>query len=254
MYLHNKYTTWYNSIISAAQSRILPETTYTETHHIIPKSLGGSNTKSNLVRLTAREHFVCHWLLTKMTNSNKMHFAFRMMFNSNSQHQRYVGTSRTYDHIRNQLSIIRKGMPAWNKGKTGHLTEEQRAKISAGNRAKGPQSAETIAKRVAKTTGKVRTTEQRKRSSDAQKGRVLTEDHKAKLAAAAKIRISTPRPTLKGKPSATAKTWLLTFPDGTTETVYSLRMWCKDHNISYGSMHSNIKAGKPYKGLKVKPI
>ena len=32
---------------------------YYEKHHIQPKSLGGSNKKENLVRLTAREHFIC---------------------------------------------------------------------------------------------------------------------------------------------------------------------------------------------------
>lgn len=39
---------------------------YTETHHIIPKCMNGSNDSSNLVELTAREHFVAHKLLFKM--------------------------------------------------------------------------------------------------------------------------------------------------------------------------------------------
>ena len=39
---------------------------YYEVHHILPKSLGGSNDKTNLVMLTAREHFICHWLLVKI--------------------------------------------------------------------------------------------------------------------------------------------------------------------------------------------
>ena len=67
MYLPNKYTFWYNNIIQRAQSRVLSTDTYTEKHHIIPRSLGGDDLTSNLVRLTAREHFVCHLLLTKMT-------------------------------------------------------------------------------------------------------------------------------------------------------------------------------------------
>ena len=60
MYLHNKYTITYYNIIAQAQSRTLD--CYTENHHIIPKSLGGSNDSDNLVALTAREHFLCHWL------------------------------------------------------------------------------------------------------------------------------------------------------------------------------------------------
>ncbi len=36
-----------------------------ENHHIIPRSLGGSNDKSNMVRLAALDHFKCHYLLVK---------------------------------------------------------------------------------------------------------------------------------------------------------------------------------------------
>jgi hypothetical protein len=67
MYLQNKYTRWYYNIVQRAQLRILPQDIYTEKHHIIPQSLGGDNSTTNLVHLTAREHFVCHLLLTKMT-------------------------------------------------------------------------------------------------------------------------------------------------------------------------------------------
>lgn len=38
---------------------------YCEKHHIIPKSLGGSDDQSNLIMLTAREHFIAHRLLLK---------------------------------------------------------------------------------------------------------------------------------------------------------------------------------------------
>lgn len=36
---------------------------YFERHHMHPKSLGGSDESENLVLLTAREHFIAHWLL-----------------------------------------------------------------------------------------------------------------------------------------------------------------------------------------------
>ena len=36
---------------------------YYENHHIIPRSLNGSNLSKNLVLLTGKEHFICHWLL-----------------------------------------------------------------------------------------------------------------------------------------------------------------------------------------------
>ncbi len=76
MYLDNKYTRIYYSIIDRAKNRVLNG--YTEKHHIIPKSIGGSNTKDNLVKLTPREHFICHLLLPKMLEGlsrRKMTFA-----------------------------------------------------------------------------------------------------------------------------------------------------------------------------------
>lgn len=63
IFIDNKYTHWYYSIVNAAVSRATP-TYYTEKHHIVPRSLGGNNSASNLVKLTAKEHFVCHRLLT----------------------------------------------------------------------------------------------------------------------------------------------------------------------------------------------
>ena len=56
----NKYQTWYQNITDRARSRTLEG--YAERHHVVPRSLGGSDDAGNLVSLTAREHFVCHWL------------------------------------------------------------------------------------------------------------------------------------------------------------------------------------------------
>lgn len=48
-------------------------------HHIIPRSLGGTNEKSNLKKLTVRQHFIAHWMLAKAYNTGKMWSAFRVM-------------------------------------------------------------------------------------------------------------------------------------------------------------------------------
>ena len=111
MYLQNKYTRIYNNIVEQANSRTI--TGYTETHHILPKSLGGSNNKDNLVVLTAREHFICHRLLTKMTQGTakkKMHYAVVMMLVQNQNQQRnFKITSRTYEIIRKECNKSMKG-------------------------------------------------------------------------------------------------------------------------------------------------
>lgn len=67
MFIQSKYSRTYYSIIHKALSRIDSTESYYEKHHIVPKSLGGSNDQSNLVRLTFREHYICHRLLVKMT-------------------------------------------------------------------------------------------------------------------------------------------------------------------------------------------
>lgn len=81
MFKDNKYTKTYNEIIAKARLRRI-QVGYTEKHHVIPKSLGGRN-GHNLVRLTVREHFICHWLLIRMmpvpSLSTKMKNSLRLM-------------------------------------------------------------------------------------------------------------------------------------------------------------------------------
>ena len=58
----------YNKLIERAKNRVLEG--YTETHHIIPKCLGGKDVEDNLVNLTAKEHFLCHKLLCEIYPGN----------------------------------------------------------------------------------------------------------------------------------------------------------------------------------------
>lgn len=60
------YQAHYDRLIHRAKNRHLPETTYTESHHIIPRCIGGNDDMDNLVALTAEEHFVAHLLLIKI--------------------------------------------------------------------------------------------------------------------------------------------------------------------------------------------
>ena len=105
----NKYTTWYRNITENAKNRSING--YTEKHHIISKSLGGSDSLSNIVKLTAREHFICHWLLTKTTTGiarQKMIYALRVLRANNPNQQRYETkiTSRVYENIKKEYSEI----------------------------------------------------------------------------------------------------------------------------------------------------
>ena len=62
------YEKIYDSLISNAQNRILE--TYTETHHIVPKCIGGTDNINNLVELTPEEHYLAHQLLVKIYRQN----------------------------------------------------------------------------------------------------------------------------------------------------------------------------------------
>lgn len=51
---------------------------YSEKHHILPRSLGGGNEPSNLIRLTVRDHYFAHCCLAKIHGGN-MWAALRAM-------------------------------------------------------------------------------------------------------------------------------------------------------------------------------
>ena len=136
MYLQNKYTNIYNLIIARATNRVL--TTYYEKHHIIPQSIGGTDDPVNIVNLTAREHFICHLLLTKMVvgaKKSKMHQAVWMMASCSSKNQeRYKINNRLYEQLKLNMSSVKKSITTWNKGITPK--NETRLKLRSASNAK----------------------------------------------------------------------------------------------------------------------
>lgn len=109
MFIKNKYYKVYNQIISRAQSeRRVRGERYYESHHILPKCVGGLDIKSNLVLLTAKEHFICHHLLTKITHSELLKYAFWSMCNQSNKHQNrtYKITSRVYENAKLNFSKL----------------------------------------------------------------------------------------------------------------------------------------------------
>lgn len=188
----NKYTKWYNQITERARNRIID--TYTETHHIIPRSLGGTDDINNLVELTAREHFICHWLLTKIhvgDERNKMLSAFFLMRGNNSYQNRYTN-GRAYETLREEyaryISKMNSGrvQPPEEKAKqiaaiTGRkrkpFTAEWRQKMSEAHRGEKNHrfgvkvSEETKQKQREKATGRKQSAETIKKKADAIRGR-----------------------------------------------------------------------------------
>ena len=115
------YKNLYDKIINKAKSENRAKTNdiYYEKHHILPKSIGGDNSQENTVLLTAKEHFVCHHLLTKFSygkDKYKMNYAFWGMCNQlKGDVQRYYKvSSKLYAVHRN---IIRATVSKQHKGK-----------------------------------------------------------------------------------------------------------------------------------------
>ena len=110
MFIENKYKTWHDNIISKAKLRT--EERIYEIHHIIPKCLKGSNDKSNLVKLTPKEHYIVHMLLCKFTKGyarHKMIFAFNPMANIKSKGRNYKTNSKTAELLRLEFKKLLTG-------------------------------------------------------------------------------------------------------------------------------------------------
>jgi len=175
MFTDKFYSKVYFSTIEKAKQRGWKKARGRERHHIIPQSLGGSNDKNNLVYLSCREHFLCHWLLVKMTagdNYHKMRYALMGMRAENEYHDRYKTalTARIYEkyrieHAEYHSKLMKsKNLVPWNKGGV-ELTDEHRENIKKAARTRkiDPiKQAEGQRKRIAKVTGQKRSEETKK--------------------------------------------------------------------------------------------
>jgi hypothetical protein len=103
------YQKIYNDIIKKAklENRDKKGDTYYEAHHIIPTCLGGKGktnqwkTHENIVLLTAREHFICHWLLHEIHPHNKsLCFSFYSMCQYDNKNRGIRPSSRLVEIMR----------------------------------------------------------------------------------------------------------------------------------------------------------
>lgn len=182
------YVKIYNQIITRAKTRILDG--YKEKHHIIPRCMGGTDDISNLVELTAREHFIAHWLLARIYTTNKsIVYAFWMMSNkckNKKQSDRYTASSRAYE----EAKALRSKFGPWNKGLVGSKqSEETILKRSIAIK----KSWESRSRIVSDETRKKMSDSSKRRVSAPNKGKKFTEEEKR-----ARIERMKERGTLKG--------------------------------------------------------
>jgi hypothetical protein len=101
------YQKIYNSLNERAKTRIPDPSKYYEKHHIVPRCMGGSDDPSNLVKLTADEHYIAHLCLVKMNLSNhKLIRAAVMMCCSTSNQKR--SDNKMYKWLREKHQSVMK--------------------------------------------------------------------------------------------------------------------------------------------------
>ncbi len=142
--IHNKYYRIYNELMKKGKLRESDSSIvgYYELHHVIPRSLGGTDDPENLVSLTAREHFLAHRLLMKFLHGKekaKMVFACHRMITGHQK--KYLKlTSRQYEALRLEYS---KSCSLLYTGRTH--SDETKQKISDAHKGRS-LSPETIDK------------------------------------------------------------------------------------------------------------
>lgn len=154
-FIDNKYARWYFAIVEKAKKC---QPSIFEKHHIIPRSLGGSDNLENLVKLSFKQHYLCHKLLTKMTNANdkrKMVYALHMMSLKSKQH---IRTSKSYEYtrkLRKELGVseetkrkMSESMIGKNVGKIASEETKRKMSIAAKDRVISTATKQRIAERV----------------------------------------------------------------------------------------------------------
>jgi hypothetical protein len=103
-FVKNKYFNTYSRIIDRAisENRIYNSDIH-EYHHPMPKCLGGVD----IVILTFKEHYICHWLLTKFTKGQDRHkmimamsFFYYLKINTSAKRPLHAIKSTTYSNYK----------------------------------------------------------------------------------------------------------------------------------------------------------
>ena len=196
------YQKHYDALMNRAKNRLLEG--YYETHHIIPRCMGGKNDADNLVDLTAEEHYVAHQLLVKIYPDNsKLVYAANMMTVSSHFN---VRNNKLYGWIRKKASEASKGQIPWNRGKTlSPFSDETKRKMSEARKGKIPWNigktlsplsdehkrklSEASKGKIPWNKGKTHSDETKRKLSEASKGKKLSDEHKRKMSEARKGQI-----------------------------------------------------------------
>jgi len=169
------YLTRYSKFINSCKLRTYIG--YTENHHILPKSMGGSNEPSNIIKLSAREHFIAHWMLWKAYQNKEMTFAFWSMKMSPKGKRTFKLTSKTYSILKEQHSKLQSERIKTYNPMFNQTIKDKLRKSKTGKKA----SEETKLKMSIKRKGIEKSEETKLKMSLSSKGKPKSEQHKKSL-------------------------------------------------------------------------
>jgi len=281
----NKFSNCYAFLIERARSqkrrrrnKAHSDYIYYESHHITPKSMGGGNGAENLILLTAREHFICHWLLTKMCLNQEDHYKMLCALNrmiGSGNYQGVAEQSHQFEKARKERSLfLSRRMTGssnpmfgttWdqgrrnlyetytNRGKTfseeekilvygdrigATRSEETKVKISQALAGK-PKTAEHIAKVQASRVDFTHSEEARQKISEANKGRIKSENTRAKYHA-----------TIAAQKEN--KMYCFIKDDG-SELIMNKRQ-ALEIGLKSNGINNAIRLNRPYKGFRISRV
>lgn len=138
----------YDALISQAKLRGNDKSLvgfYTEEHHIIPRCMGGLDTKDNLVLLSGEEHYTAHKLLAKIhPENNDLQFAwFNMCTTKDSLGRKYTVSSSEYEEAR--IAFSKSSSDRWSDSEFRERTIESMKASASTPEAKLKRSKATKA-------------------------------------------------------------------------------------------------------------
>jgi hypothetical protein len=165
------YQNIYDRLMNRGQENRVFENGYFETHHIIPRCLGGSDDPSNLTRLSPEEHYVAHQLLVKLNPGHAgLIWAATLMTKGASGRQ----NNKLFGWLRRRMVQAKTGVP-----RPPEVIEALR-KANEG-RKRGPRSEETKRKIGEANRGKVHTDEMKRHLSEINKGKTPSLEVRQKM-------------------------------------------------------------------------
>lgn len=198
---------YYNYMMYAKSlNRKRGDGTYYELHHIYPKSIFPElkNDKDNLVLLTAREHFLAHYLLCKIYSEGPSHFKMLCAFNRMTKNTSKVESnlymnSRLFEKMKIELNEQRKEVSKvlmsdpqrrkqiservkkYHQENPRQWTDEQKKQVSDTLKEKYKSDPKIRQHLSDVNKGKKHSEETKKKMSETRKGHLVSEETREKL-------------------------------------------------------------------------